>query len=75
MKLYIKKRHMVRIISFAAAFVLIFAGTVAYNQVRFVSLKRQLAHRYQSAMENLSSEMENISVTRQKHFIQAPPPP
>ena len=66
MKLYIKKRHMVRIISFAAAFVLIFAGTVAYNQVRFVSLKRQLAHRYQSAMENLSSEMENISVTLSK---------
>ena len=66
MKLYIKKRHMVRIISFAVAFVLIFAGTVAYNQVRFVSLKRQLAHRYQSAMENLSSEMENISVTLSK---------
>ena len=66
MKLYIKKRNMVRIISFAVAFVLIFAGTVAYNQVRFVSLKRQLAHRYQSAMENLSSEMENISVTLSK---------
>lgn len=66
MKLYIKKRHMVRIVSFALAFVLIFVGTVIYNQVRFVSLKRQLAHRYQSAMEELSSEMENISVTLSK---------
>ena len=54
---------MVRIVSFALAFVLIFVGTVIYNQVRFVSLKRQIAHRYQSAMEELSSEMENISVT------------
>ena len=66
MKLYIKKRHMVRIVSFALAFVLIFVGTVIYNQVRFVSLKRQIAHRYQSAMEELSSEMENISVTLSK---------
>lgn len=66
MKLHIKKRHMVRIVSFALAFVLIFVGTVIYNQVRFVSLKRQIAHRYQSAMEELSSEMENISVTLSK---------
>ena len=63
MKLYINKRCMVRIISFSLAFVVVFAGTLVYGANRTNLLKRQIAHKYQSAMENLSAEMENISVT------------
>lgn len=63
LKLYLKKRCLVRIISFALTFILIFIGSIIYgiNQNNF--LKRQIVHKYQAAMENLSSEMENISIT------------
>jgi germination protein YpeB len=53
----------VRIISFALAFLLIFAGTLIHSNSQTALLKRKIVHKYQSAMEKLSSEMENISVT------------
>ena len=64
---------MVRIISFALAFVIVFAGTLFYGANRTKLLKRQIAHKYQSAMENLSSEMENISVTLGKTLYTGTP--
>ena len=73
MKINLSRRAAVRIISFLLAFVLIFAGTVVYDMNRVSSLKRQLAHRYQAAMENLSSEMENISVTLGKALYTGTP--
>ncbi len=73
MKINLSKRAAVRIISFLLAFVLIFAGTVVYDMNRVASLRRQLAHRYQAAMENLSSEMENISVTLGKALYTGTP--
>ena len=73
MKLYINKRCMVRIISFALAFVTIFTGSLIYNANRMSLLKRQLTHKYQAAMENLSSEMENISITLGKTLYTGTP--
>ena len=63
MNFYVKKRCLVRIISFALAFVLIFVGSIIYNNSQTSLLKRKIVHKYQSAMEKLSSEMENISIT------------
>ena len=63
MKIYLKKRCLVRIISFLVAFSLVFLGNVIYNSHKIKNLKTQLIYRYQSAMESLSSEMENISIT------------
>ncbi|MBQ3088726.1 MAG: germination protein YpeB [Clostridia bacterium] len=63
MKINIKKRLAVRIISFSLAFILIFAGSIIYNTHKVGELKRVLTHKYQAAMESLSSEMDNISVT------------
>lgn len=63
MKFYIKKRNLVRIISFSMAVLLTFAGGIIYNIRKTNELKMRLAHKYQAAMESLSSEMENISIT------------
>jgi germination protein YpeB len=63
MNLYIKKRCLVRIISFSLAFILVFMGSIIYNIHKNNKLKMQLAHKYEAAMESLSSEMENISIT------------
>lgn len=63
MNFYIKKRCLVRIISFAATFVLVFAGSLIHTKCQTEFLKRKIIHKHQSAMERLSSEMENISVT------------
>ena len=60
---HIKKRCMVRIISFGLAFLAIFAGSLFYNANNMNRLKRQIVHKYQSSMERLSSEIENISIT------------
>lgn len=73
MKFYIKKRCLVKIISFALAFVLVFAGSLIYNTNRTTLLKRQIIHKYQSAMENLSSEIENISITLGKTLYTGTP--
>ena len=63
MNFYIKKRCLVRIVSFTLAFLLIFAGSLLHSANKTALLKRKIVHKYQSAMERLSSEMENISVT------------
>lgn len=63
MRLYLTRRCLVRIISYALAFCLVFGGSIVYNSVRFKKVQRQLIYRYQSAMEDLSSEMENMSLT------------
>ena len=63
MKLYIKKRCLVKIISFSLAFILVFMGSIIYNIHKNNKLKMRLAHQYQAAIESLSSEMENISIT------------
>lgn len=63
MKIYINKRCAVRIISFALAFIAAFGGTIIYGINQTNNLKRQLTHKYQAALENLSSEVENISIT------------
>ena len=73
MKLSINKRCMVRIISFSLAFLVVFAGSLAYNANRINLLKRQIIHKYQSAMENLSSEIENISITLGKTLYTGTP--
>lgn len=64
---------MVRIISYVLAFVLVFAGTILYNANRIGKLKRKIIHNYQSAMETLSSEMENISITLGKTIYTGAP--
>lgn len=73
MKFYVNKRCMVRIVSFALTFAVIFAGSLVYNANKMNGLKRQIIHKYQSAMENLSSEMENISVTLGKTLYTGTP--
>ena len=73
MKFYVSKRCMVRIISFSLAIMIVFAGSIIYNANRTRLLKRQIVHKYQSAMENLSSEMENISITLGKTLYTGTP--
>ncbi len=73
MNFYIKKRCFVRIISFAAAFVLAFAGSLIHSKGQTDLLKRKIVHKYESAMEKLSSEMENISVTLGKTLYTGTP--
>ena len=62
-----------RIISFALVFIAIFVGSIVHGINQNNLLKRQIIHKYQAAMENLSSEMENISVTLGKTLYTGTP--
>lgn len=73
MNFYLKKRFVVRIISFALAGVIAFLGTVVKCNKTVTEVQRQLVHRYQSAMEDLSTEMESISVTLAKALYTGTP--
>ena len=73
MNFYLKRRVIVRIISFALAFVLSFLGTVLKYNKTLNDTRRQLVHRYQSAMEDLSSEMQSISLTLGKALYTGTP--
>ncbi|MBQ5764676.1 MAG: germination protein YpeB [Clostridia bacterium] len=73
MNFYLKRRVIVRIISFALVFVLGFLGTVLKYNKTLNDTRRQLVHRYQSAMEDLSSEMQSISLTLGKALYTGTP--
>lgn len=73
MNLYLKKRDIVKIISFTLAIFITFFGMVIKYSQTVTSLERQLVHRYQSAMEDLTSQIQNISVTLGKALYTGTP--
>lgn len=66
MKFYIKKRHIVRIISFTVAALLIFWGMVLKENQRTSYLKNQLTNRYQAALSELNSSLDSMAITLEK---------
>ena len=61
-----KKRNLVRVTSFFLAGVLALAGGVIQSRHRLKMTTRQLSHRYQAALEELTSGIDNIAVTLEK---------
>ena len=66
MFLSLKRRWIVRISSFAAAGILILVGAVLQANSRLNSAKLQLAHRYQAALEELTTGIDNIAISLEK---------
>lgn len=62
----IKKRNFVRVTSFFLAGVVALAGGVIQYRHRLKMTTRQLSHRYQAALEELTSGIDNIAVTLEK---------
>lgn len=73
MKFYLKKRCFVKLISFSLAGVIALFGMFLKCNKEASDARRQLVHRYQSAMEDLSSEMQSISVTLGKAIYTGTP--
>ncbi len=73
MKFNIKRRCLVRITSFIIAGFLVLTGCIIKKENRIISIERRLVHNYQSAMEELSSEMENMAISLDKALYVATP--
>jgi germination protein YpeB len=66
MVLSIKKRTLIRLISFILAFIIFgFAGWI-YSNNRTNKLKRDLVHKYESSLEEIADGIKNISVLLDK---------
>lgn len=61
-----KRRTTIRIISFVIAGIFALCGGIVYSNSRLNSAKLQLAHRYQSSLEELTAGIDNIAVTLEK---------
>lgn len=66
MKFNIKKRSFIKLASFIIAGFLVLGGFIIKKENRIINIERRLVHNYQSAMEELSSEMENMAISLDK---------
>lgn len=66
MRLHLKRRWLVRILSFSIALIVGLLGAVLQINGRFIAVERQLVHRYQAALEELSSSMNSMKITLEK---------
>lgn len=73
MNFKIKKRHIVRIVSFSLAGILAGVGLVLKMNDRFNYLERQLVHRYQASLEDLSASMDSMALTLVKSLYTGTP--
>lgn len=73
MKIRCKRRTMVRFISFGVAGLLTIGGCFLKQQSRFTQLERQLVHRYQSSLEELSASMDSMAMTLVKSLYTGTP--
>lgn len=73
MTFHMHRRTVVRIISFTAAAVAVLAGFWISTNHQFKTVERQLIHGYQSALESLSTSMDDMAVTLEKSLYAGTP--
>lgn len=66
MHITVKKRCLVRIISFVLAGIAAVAGLFLQQNHQMNTLRRSMAHSYQQALEGLDESMESLSMTLEK---------
>lgn len=73
MNIKCNRRTMVRIISFGMAGALAVGGCFLKMHSRFHRLERELVHRYQSSLEELSASMDSLAMTLVKSLYTGTP--
>ncbi len=73
MVLKIKRRCMVRIVSFSLVTVLVATGTFLKMNNRFNYIERQLVHKYQASLEELSASVDSMAMTLVKSLYAGTP--
>ncbi len=66
MNFALKRRHIVRIISFSMAILIILGGYVLKINYRFMQVERRLVHSYQSDLEELCASVDGMAITLEK---------
>lgn len=73
MVLKIKRRNIVRIVSFTLAAVLVATGTFLKMNNRFEFIERQLVHKYQASLDELSASVDSMAMTLVKSLYAGTP--
>lgn len=66
MKVFLKKRTAVRLLSFSLAAVTVLLGCNVKQCFQFKNLQRNLLHNYAQQLESLNESMENLTLTLEK---------
>lgn len=69
----IKRRNIVRIISFSLALCLVAIGTFLKMNDRFEYIERQLVHKYQASLDELSASVDSMAMTLVKSLYAGTP--
>ena len=74
MSFVLKRRTVVRIISFGAAAIIALSGAFLKAEYRLMDTRRKLIYRYEAALEELNESIENIALNLEKAKYAVTPP-